>query len=64
MKRLLRPILLEFCRSHLILTATVSLLTDLALTLSGLLGLGTAMAGVLPLPARGGGLELSATFPP
>lgn len=63
MKRLLRPILLEFCRSHLILTATVSLLTVLALTLSGLLGLGTAMAGVLPFRLRGAALELSATFP-
>ena len=42
MKRLLRPILLEFCRSHLILTAVVSLLTVLALTASGLLGLGNA----------------------
>ena len=63
MKRLLRPILLEFFRSHLILTATVSLLTVLALTLGGLLGLGTAMADALPFPVRGAALSLSATFP-
>lgn len=63
MKRLLRPILLEFCRSHLILTAVVSLLTVLALTASGLLGLGSAVRDLLPFPLRGAASELSGTLP-
>ena len=37
MKRLLRPILLEFCRTHLILTACAALLTVLFSFLTGLL---------------------------
>ena len=63
MKRLLRPILLEFCRSHLILTAVVSLLTVLALTASGLLGLGNAVRDILPFPLQGAASELSGTLP-
>ena len=39
MKRLMRPILLEFCRTHLILTACAALLTVLTLALCTLLGL-------------------------
>lgn len=63
MKRLLRPILLEFCRSHLILTALVSLLTVLVLAVSGLLGLGSAVREALPFPLQGAASELSGTLP-
>ena len=53
MKQLLRPILLEFCRTHLILTACAALLTVLTLALCSLLGLGATLAdaelrGVVP----------------
>lgn len=63
MKRLLRPILLEFCRSHLILTAVVSLLTVLVLAVSGLLGLGSAVREALPFHLQGAASELSGTLP-
>lgn len=63
MKRLLRPIMLEFCRSHLILTALVALLTVLVLTASGLLGLGNAVKGVLPFQLQRVSSELSGTLP-
>ena len=63
MKRLLRPILLEFCRSHLILTAIVSLLTVLILLLSNLTGLGTAMSGILPFRLQGAAVEFSGALP-
>lgn len=63
MKRLLRPIMLEFCRSHLILTAIVALLTVLVLTASGLLGLGNAVKGVLPFQLQRVSSELSGTLP-
>lgn len=63
MKRLLRPILLEFCRSHLILTAVVSLLTVLILAASGLLGLGSAVREALPFHLQGAASELSGTLP-
>lgn len=63
MKRLLRPILLEFCRSHLILTALVSLLTVLVLAVSALLGLGSAVRAALPFPLQGAASELSGTLP-
>ena len=43
MRRLLRPILLEFFRVHLILTAVGALLTVLALALSTLLGFGESL---------------------
>lgn len=63
MKRLLRPILLEFCRSHLILTAAVSLLTVLIPALNRLLGLGSAVRGVLPFQLQGAALGFSAALP-
>ena len=63
MKRLLRPILLEFCRSHLILTAIVSLLTVLILILGGLMGLGSAMSGALPFRIQGMAAEFSGALP-
>ena len=43
MRRLLRPILLEFFRVHLILTAVGALLTVLVLILSSLLGFGESL---------------------
>ena len=52
MRRLLRPILLEFCRTHLILTAATALLTVLFLTVCTLLGLTDATAEGLFLPIR------------
>ena len=63
MKRLLRPVLLEFCRSHLILTAVVAFCTVLTLTLSGLLGLEAAVQDILPFQLRGAASELSGTLP-
>ena len=63
MKRLLRPILLEFCRTHLILTACAALLTVLTPVLCSLLGLGTALAELFPFPLRWATAELRSTIP-
>ena len=69
MRRLLRPILLEFCRTHLILTAATALLTVLFLTVCTLLGLTDATAEGLFLPIRTaadgrGGIENEITKTP
>lgn len=63
MKRLLRPILLEFCRTHLILTACAALLTVLTLALCSLLGLGATLAELFPFPLRWATAELRSTIP-
>lgn len=52
MKRLLRPILLEFCRTHLILTAASALLTVVALTVARMLGFGAGLNAGLPFLLR------------
>lgn len=53
MKRLLRPILLEFFRSHLILTAVTSLLTVLVLAVGQVLGVGAGMADAFSIQIKG-----------
>lgn len=53
MKRLLRPILLEFFRSHLILTAVTSLLTVLVLAVGQVLGIGAGMADAFSIQIKG-----------
>ena len=63
MKRLLRPILLEFCRTHLILTACAALLTVLTPVLCSLLGLGATLADLFPFPLRSATAELRSTIP-
>ena len=63
MKRLLRPILLEFCRTHLILTACAALLTVLTLALCSLLGLGATLADLFPFPLRWATTELRSAIP-
>ena len=63
MKRLLRPILLEFCRTHLILTACAALLTVLTLALCSLLGLGATLADLFPFPLQWATTELRSAIP-
>lgn len=63
MKRLLRPILLEFCRTHLILTACAALLTVLTLALCSLLGLGATLAELFPFPLQWATTELRSAIP-
>ena len=63
MKRLLRPILLEFCRTHLILTALAALLTVLTLAMCTLLGLDTTLADLFPFPLRWATSELCSAIP-
>ena len=63
MKRLLRPILLEFCRTHLILTACAALLTVLTPVLCSLLGLGATLADLFPFPLQWATTELRSAIP-
>lgn len=63
MKRLMRPILLEFCRTHLILTACAALLTVLTLALCSLLGLGATLADLFPFPLQWATTELRSAIP-
>lgn len=63
MKRLLRPILLEFCWTHLILTACAALLTVLTLALCSLLGLGATLADLFPFPLQWATTELRSAIP-
>ena len=57
MRQLLQPILLEFFRAHLILTAVSALLLVLALGLSSLLGFGENLLSLIsPRMARASGL--------
>ena len=63
MKQLLRPILLEFCRTHLILTACAALLTVLTLALCSLLGLDATLADLFPFPPQWAAAELRGVVP-
>ena len=63
MKRLMRPILLEFCRTHLILTACAAPLTVLTLALCSLLGLGATLADLFPFPLQWATTELRSAIP-
>ena len=63
MKRLMRPILLEFCRTHLILTACAALLTVLTPALCSLLGLGATLADLFPFPLQWATTELRSAIP-
>ena len=59
----MRPILLEFCRTHLILTACAALLTVLTLALCSLLGLGATLADLFPFPLQWATTELRSAIP-
>lgn len=59
----MRPILPEFCRTHLILTACAALLTVLTLALCSLLGLGATLADLFPFPLQWATTELRSAIP-